>query len=157
MHTTNFCSLNCLGELLSLTSYPVVLIINPSSRLVRESIPQVVLGLFMHTPFPSSEVFRCLPRTFSSKPFWCSITLTWLHIGRKEILDGMLGANLVCFQVCELIFYPPFPHFVWYVARIWVFFYRPEFLTLSVPFGLLFLFPHHHHFILSSTSFFRSH
>lgn len=33
----------------------------------------------MHTPFPSSEVFRCLPK-------------------RKEILDGMLGANLVCFQ-----------------------------------------------------------
>ncbi|KAG1729291.1 glycosyltransferase family 20 protein [Suillus lakei] len=39
----------------------------------------VVIGLFVHTPFPSSEVFRCLPR-------------------RKEILDGMLGANLICFQ-----------------------------------------------------------
>jgi trehalose 6-phosphate synthase/phosphatase len=38
-----------------------------------------VVGLFLHTPFPSSEIFRCLPR-------------------RKEILDGMLGANLVCFQ-----------------------------------------------------------
>ncbi|KAJ6470507.1 glycosyltransferase family 20-domain-containing protein [Mycena sanguinolenta] len=31
------------------------------------------------TPFPSTEVFRCLPR-------------------RKEILDGMVGADLVCFQ-----------------------------------------------------------
>lgn len=39
----------------------------------------VTIGLFVHTPFPSSEVFRCLPR-------------------RKEILDGMLGANLICFQ-----------------------------------------------------------
>ncbi|KAG2156912.1 glycosyltransferase family 20 protein [Suillus bovinus] len=39
----------------------------------------VIIGLFVHTPFPSSEVFRCLPR-------------------RKEILDGMLGANLICFQ-----------------------------------------------------------
>jgi trehalose-6-phosphate synthase len=38
-----------------------------------------VVGLFLHTPFPSSEIFRCLPR-------------------RKEILEGMLGANLVCFQ-----------------------------------------------------------
>jgi trehalose-6-phosphate synthase len=37
------------------------------------------VGLFLHTPFPSSEIFRCLPR-------------------RKEVLDGMLGANLVCFQ-----------------------------------------------------------
>ena len=46
---------------------------------MRELIPDVVVGLFVHTPFPSSEVFRCLPR-------------------RKEILDGMLGANLVCFQ-----------------------------------------------------------
>ncbi|TFY57632.1 hypothetical protein EVG20_g8465 [Dentipellis fragilis] len=39
----------------------------------------ICIGLFVHTPWPSSEVFRCLPR-------------------RKEILDGMLGANLVCFQ-----------------------------------------------------------
>jgi trehalose 6-phosphate synthase/phosphatase len=31
-------------------------------RLVRESIPDAALGLFVHTPFPSSEVFRCLPR-----------------------------------------------------------------------------------------------
>ncbi|KLO09858.1 hypothetical protein SCHPADRAFT_943330 [Schizopora paradoxa] len=38
-----------------------------------------VIGLFVHTPFPSSEIFRCLPR-------------------RKEILDGMLAANLVVFQ-----------------------------------------------------------
>ncbi|KAG1721710.1 hypothetical protein EDB19DRAFT_1960711 [Suillus lakei] len=44
-----------------------------------ENSGDVVIGLFVHTPFPSSEVFRCLPR-------------------RKEILDGMLGANLICFQ-----------------------------------------------------------
>ncbi|KAG1748389.1 trehalose 6-phosphate phosphatase [Suillus paluster] len=44
-----------------------------------ESGGDVIIGLFVHTPFPSSEVFRCLPR-------------------RKEILDGMLGANLICFQ-----------------------------------------------------------
>lgn len=33
-------------------------------RLVRESIPDAALGLFVHTPFPSSEVFRCLPREY---------------------------------------------------------------------------------------------
>jgi trehalose-6-phosphate synthase len=33
----------------------------------------------MHTPFPSSEIFRCLPK-------------------RCEILQGMLGSNLIGFQ-----------------------------------------------------------
>ncbi|ODN84664.1 trehalose-phosphatase, variant 1 [Cryptococcus amylolentus CBS 6039] len=40
---------------------------------------EIMIGMFMHTPWPSSEIFRCLPK-------------------RKEILDGMLGANLVSFQ-----------------------------------------------------------
>ncbi|KAG5642267.1 hypothetical protein DXG03_003316 [Asterophora parasitica] len=63
------------GDLVWVHDYHLLLL----PRLVRESIPDVVLGLFVHTPFPSSEIFRCLPR-------------------RKEILDGMLGANLICFQ-----------------------------------------------------------
>ncbi|KAF9530206.1 trehalose-6-phosphate phosphatase [Crepidotus variabilis] len=63
------------GDLIWVHDYHCLLV----PRLVRESIPDAVLGLFVHTPFPSSEVFRCLPR-------------------RKEILDGMLGANLICFQ-----------------------------------------------------------
>ncbi|KAG1718711.1 hypothetical protein EDB19DRAFT_846201 [Suillus lakei] len=37
----------------------------------------MIIGLFVHTTCPSSEVFRCLPR-------------------HKEILDGMLGTNLIC-------------------------------------------------------------
>lgn len=63
------------GDLIWVHDYHLLLV----PKLVRESIPDATLGLFVHTPFPSSEVFRCLPR-------------------RKEILDGMLGANLVCFQ-----------------------------------------------------------
>ncbi|KAF9009898.1 trehalose 6-phosphate phosphatase [Cyathus striatus] len=63
------------GDLIWVHDYHLLLV----PKLVREAIPDVVLGLFVHTPFPSSEVFRCLPR-------------------RKEILDGVLGANLVCFQ-----------------------------------------------------------
>lgn len=39
----------------------------------------IATGLFVHTPFPSSEIFRCLP-------------------ARREVLDGMLGADLVAFQ-----------------------------------------------------------
>jgi trehalose-6-phosphate synthase len=63
------------GDLIWIHDYHLLLLPN----LLRELLPDAVVGLFVHTPFPSSEVFRCLPR-------------------RKEILDGMLGANLVCFQ-----------------------------------------------------------
>ncbi|KAF8882465.1 trehalose-6-phosphate phosphatase [Infundibulicybe gibba] len=63
------------GDLIWVHDYHLLLV----PKLVREAIPDATVGLFVHTPFPSSEVFRCLPR-------------------RKEILDGMLGANLVCFQ-----------------------------------------------------------
>ncbi|TFY57743.1 hypothetical protein EVJ58_g6839, partial [Rhodofomes roseus] len=63
------------GDLIWVHDYHLLLV--PS--MLRQALPEVALGLFMHTPFPSSEIFRCLPR-------------------RKEILDGMLGANLICFQ-----------------------------------------------------------
>ncbi|MFQ5910435.1 MAG: bifunctional alpha,alpha-trehalose-phosphate synthase (UDP-forming)/trehalose-phosphatase [Thermoplasmata archaeon] len=48
-------------------------------KIVRERIPDVKIGFFLHIPFPSSEVFRLLP---------------W----RKQILEGLLGADLVGFH-----------------------------------------------------------
>lgn len=48
-------------------------------RLIREQRPDATIGFFLHIPFPSFEVFRLLP---------------W----RKELLDGMLGADLVGFH-----------------------------------------------------------
>ncbi|EJC97623.1 trehalose-6-phosphate phosphatase [Fomitiporia mediterranea MF3/22] len=63
------------GDLVWVHDYHLLLV----PHLLRQLIPDAITGLFVHTPFPSSEIFRCLPR-------------------RKEILDGMLGANLVCFQ-----------------------------------------------------------
>lgn len=45
-------------------------------QMLREKIPNLTIGFFLHIPFPSSEVFRLLP---------------W----RDEILWGLLGANLV--------------------------------------------------------------
>ncbi|KAF7318830.1 Trehalose-6-phosphate phosphatase [Mycena chlorophos] len=63
------------GDLIWVHDYHLLLV----PKLVRELIPDAVLGLFVHTPFPSSEIFRALPR-------------------RKEILDGMVGADLICFQ-----------------------------------------------------------
>lgn len=47
--------------------------------LLRKAIPTATIGLFLHTPFPTSEIFRSLAK-------------------RKEILKGVLGSNLVGFQ-----------------------------------------------------------
>ncbi|KAJ5064590.1 trehalose-phosphatase [Bipolaris maydis] len=51
-------------------------------QMIRQKLPDAQIGFFLHTAFPSSEVFRCLA-------------------ARKELLDGMLGANLVAFQTPE--------------------------------------------------------
>lgn len=50
--------------------------------LIREALPQSSIGFFLHIPFPSSEVFRMLP---------------W----RKEILEGLLGTDLMGFHTYE--------------------------------------------------------
>ncbi|KAI8854380.1 glycosyltransferase family 20-domain-containing protein [Chytridium lagenaria] len=47
--------------------------------MVRQQIPDATIGFFLHIPFPSSEIFRCI------------------HV-RKQILQGLLGADLVGFQ-----------------------------------------------------------
>jgi trehalose 6-phosphate synthase complex regulatory subunit len=50
--------------------------------MIRKKLPDAKIGFFLHVAFPSSEVFRCLAV-------------------RKELLEGMLGANLVGFQIHE--------------------------------------------------------
>ncbi|KAF9225645.1 glycosyltransferase family 20 protein [Gyrodon lividus] len=67
------------GDLVWVHDYHLLLVPKLLRSAVGERGTDVIIGLFVHTPFPSSEVFRCLPR-------------------RKEILEGMLGSNLVCFQ-----------------------------------------------------------
>lgn len=47
--------------------------------MIRMERPNLRVGYFLHTPFPSSEVFRCHPR-------------------RSELLDGLLGADLIGFH-----------------------------------------------------------
>ena len=49
-------------------------------NMLRELRPDVRIGFFLHIPFPPSELFMQLPR-------------------RREILAGLLGADLVGFQV----------------------------------------------------------
>lgn len=48
-------------------------------KMIKEKSPESLIGFFLHIPFPSFEVFRILP---------------W----RKEILEGMLGADLIGFH-----------------------------------------------------------
>lgn len=33
-------------------------------QIIRAALPNAPIGLFVHTPFPSSEIFRCLPRKY---------------------------------------------------------------------------------------------
>jgi len=48
-------------------------------QLLRQAVPDAAVGFFLHIPFPSSDVFRVLPR-------------------RDELVRGLLGADLVAFQ-----------------------------------------------------------
>ena len=51
-------------------------------HLLRSYFPRTNIGFFLHIPFPSSEIFRILP---------------W----RNEMLEGMLGSDLVGFHTYE--------------------------------------------------------
>src|SRR5688572_32431733 len=48
-------------------------------RMLREARSDLRIGFFLHTPFPSSELFRTLPE-------------------RKALLEGLLGADLIGFH-----------------------------------------------------------
>ena len=52
--------------------------------LLREKLPNAQIGFFLHIPFPSYEIFRLLP---------------W----RKEILKGILGADLIGFHTYDYV------------------------------------------------------
>lgn len=63
-------------------------------EMIREKLPQVKIGFFLHIPFPSFEIFRLLP---------------W----RKEILSGLLGADLIGFHTYDYV-----RHFTSSIRRI---------------------------------------
>jgi len=63
------------GDIVMIHDYHLLLL--PS--MLRQRIPHMYIAFFLHIPFPSSEFLRCLPR-------------------RKDILEGVLGANLIGFQ-----------------------------------------------------------
>ncbi|HEV7331492.1 MAG TPA: bifunctional alpha,alpha-trehalose-phosphate synthase (UDP-forming)/trehalose-phosphatase [Flavisolibacter sp.] len=56
----------------------------PLARLLRNRIPDITIGFFLHIPFPSYEIFRMLPRKW-----------------QEGILQGLLGADLVGFHTMD--------------------------------------------------------
>ncbi|EER11216.1 conserved hypothetical protein [Perkinsus marinus ATCC 50983] len=53
-------------------------------KLLRERVPNVNIGWFLHTPFPSAEIYKMLPQ-------------------REELLQGLLSANLLAFHVHDYV------------------------------------------------------
>lgn len=66
------------GDAIWIHDYHLLLV----PQMVRKKIPDAKIGFFLHVAFPSSEVFRCVAV-------------------RKQLLEGMLGANLIGFQIHE--------------------------------------------------------
>ncbi len=78
------------GDIVWIHDYHLLLV----PRLIREQKPGISIGLFCHVPFPSYELFRLLP---------------W----RQEIIEGMLGADLIGFQTYDHV-----RHFMSSVRRL---------------------------------------
>jgi len=66
------------GDIVWIHDYQLLLL----PRMLREKAPELTIGFFLHIPFPSFEVFRLLP---------------W----RREILEGLLGADLIGFHIYD--------------------------------------------------------
>ena len=66
------------GDVVWIHDYHLLLV--PS--MIRKKLPDAEIGFFLHIAFPSSEVFRCLAV-------------------RTQLLEGLLGANLIGFQTQE--------------------------------------------------------
>jgi len=63
------------GDLVIVHDYYLMLL----PELLRQRDPDMSIAFFLHTPFPSSELIRCLGR-------------------RQDLLNGMLGSDLIVFQ-----------------------------------------------------------
>jgi trehalose 6-phosphate synthase/phosphatase len=70
------------GDVIWVHDYQLMLL----PALLRKRLPNAQIGFFLHIPFPASEVFRVLP---------------W----RREILQGVLGADLLGFHTRAYVRY----------------------------------------------------
>lgn len=65
------------GDFIWIHDYQLMLL----PEMIRQKMPEVTIGFFLHIPFPSFEIFRLLPRRW-----------------RESIIKGMLGADLIGFH-----------------------------------------------------------
>lgn len=63
------------GDIVWIHDYHLFLLPN----ILRQKVPNIYIGFYLHAPFPSSEFMRCVSR-------------------RKDVLTGVLGANMIGFQ-----------------------------------------------------------
>ncbi len=56
----------------------------PLPALIREEIPDVTIGFFLHIPFPSYEIFRIMPRKW-----------------QETMITGIMGADLIGFHTID--------------------------------------------------------
>ncbi|MBO8130116.1 MAG: bifunctional alpha,alpha-trehalose-phosphate synthase (UDP-forming)/trehalose-phosphatase [Candidatus Marinimicrobia bacterium] len=68
------------GSIIWIQDYHLMLL----PGLLRQKIPDASIGFFLHIPFPSYEIFRLLP---------------W----REEILQGLIGADLIGFHTYDYL------------------------------------------------------
>ncbi|MBN2697431.1 MAG: bifunctional alpha,alpha-trehalose-phosphate synthase (UDP-forming)/trehalose-phosphatase [Bacteroidales bacterium] len=78
------------GDIIWIHDYHLMLL----PGMIREKNPGATIGIFIHSPFPSFEIFRMLP---------------W----RAELIEGMLGADLIGFQIYDFV-----RHFMSSVRRL---------------------------------------
>lgn len=60
----------------------------PLAGMLRIAFPKITIGLFLHIPFPAYELFRVIPKEW-----------------QRELLTGMLGADLIGFHTMEYAAY----------------------------------------------------
>ena len=56
----------------------------PLARMLRDAMPELTIGFFLHIPFPSYEIFRLMPRQW-----------------QEDLLYGMLGADVIGFHTID--------------------------------------------------------
>ncbi|KAK9355247.1 glycosyltransferase family 20-domain-containing protein [Lipomyces doorenjongii] len=69
------CEIYKPGDIIWVHDYHLLLL----PQILRQRLPKAYIGTFLHAPFPSSEYFRYLTK-------------------RRELLEGMLGSNMIGFQ-----------------------------------------------------------
>lgn len=70
------------GDIIWINDYHLLLV----PQMIRQKLQHAMIGFFLHVSFPSYEVFRCL-----------SV--------RKQLLEGILGANVIGFQTDEYAYH----------------------------------------------------